>query len=220
MRLSLRVFAAVVFLIAAQAVDAYVRSTTSSGVPLIRTDVTNIQYVVNNQTAAGMTNTDGAPIITADSDPIGTLRSAVATWNAVPTSAIRFAELQTSALVDASDNQHVIIFTDTPEHRTRTSGALAVTSNFFSSATGEISDSDITFNPTETFSTNLAENTFDLGSTAIHELGHALGAGHTIFFGATMFQSGPPASNLQATLSADDIAFANAVYPAPGQAGN
>ena len=70
------------------------------------------------------------------------------------------------------------------------------------------------------FSTNLAPGTFDLESTATHELGHALGLNHTIFLGATMYQSSPPARNCQAQLSTDDIAFANAAYPANGQQDN
>lgn len=35
-----------------------------------------------------------------------------------------------------------------------------------------------------------------------------------------MYQSGPMANDLQATLSSDDITFANSAYPAPGQAGS
>jgi uncharacterized protein (TIGR03437 family) len=220
-RPSFHIPATIVCLIAALAVDAHVRTTTQpGGPPLVRTDVTNIEYVINDQTAAGMMNADGQAIISADSDPIAALRSSVATWNAIPTSAIHFAALQTSDLTDnGDDGRHVFIFTDTPEHRTRTAGALAITSNFFDPDTGELTDSDIIFNPVEKFSTTLTADTFDLRTTLTHELGHALGADHTIFFGATMYQSGPKANDLQAVLTTDDIAFANDAYPSQGQAG-
>jgi len=200
----------------------YVRSTNGpGGIPLQRTDFTDIRFLVNNQTAAGMTNNDGGVIITSDSDPMAAIRSSIATWNSVPGSAIHLADLATTALTDNSnDGEEVIVFTDTPEHRSVVGSALAVTWVSWNPDTGNITDTDIIFNPRITFSTNLEPNAPDLESTVTHEMGHAMGMTHTNLLGATMYQAGLDGTDYQASLSTDEIAFANTVYPAPGGGNN
>lgn len=198
------------------ALPGYVRSTTDSGTPLVRTDFARIQFKLNQSTAAGMANSSGGVIITRGSDPLGAIQAAVSAWNNVASSAARFATVETTpALNNPNDSQHVIVFLDTPEIRSVVGGALAITETFFGPG-GRLTDTDILFNPGETFSTNLEANTFDLQSVATHELGHALGANHSTLLSATMFQSTPPATNMQAQLSADDVAFVTDVYPAAG----
>ena len=54
--------------LAALSAQAYVRALTSSGNPLRRTDQSNIQFLIHDQAAAGLTNADGEPWITAGSD--------------------------------------------------------------------------------------------------------------------------------------------------------
>ena len=158
---------------------AYTPWTTSNGAPLHRTDAAKIQYLVNQSTAAGMKNDDGAVIITPDSDPMKALQGAATAWSSIPSAAVSFLPLQaTSAVNNQMDNQHVIVFVDTPDNRSVAGSALAVTvASFYSD--GTIVDADILFNPTVTFSTTLAPNTYDLESVAMHEMGHALGANHS-----------------------------------------
>lgn len=197
---------------------AYTPWTPGTQNPLHRTDAAGIQYLVNQSTAAGMTNADGNAIITADSDPLKALRAAAATWSSVPTAAVNFLPLQTtSAVNDGTDRQHVMVFVDTPENRSVVGSALAVTvATFFSD--GRIVDADIVFNPTIAFSTNLAPNTFDLQSVATHEMGHALGANHSGVLSASMFYGTAEQSNSQSLLSADDAAFLTSAYPGSGSA--
>jgi len=197
---------------------AYTPWTTSAGIPLHRTDAASVQYLVNQSTAAGMTNADGNVIITADSDPMKALQSAAIAWSSVPTAAVRFLPLQTtSAVNDQADNRHVIVFLDTPDNRSLVGSALAVTVvSFFGD--GSIVDADIVFNPTVAFSTTLAPNTYDLQSVATHEMGHALGANHSGVLSATMFYGVQAQVNTPSALSADDVAFLTSAYPGPGSA--
>ena len=206
------------FALSVVVLHAYTPWTTSTGAPLHRTDAASVQYLVNQSTAAGMTNADGNVIITADSDPMKALQGAALAWSSIPTAAVSFLPLQTtSAVNDRADNQHVIVFLDTPEIRSVVGSALAVTVvSFFSD--GSIVDADILFNPTVAFSTTLAPNTYDLQSVATHEMGHALGANHSGVLSATMFYGVQAQINSPSALSADDVAFLTSAYPGPGSA--
>ena len=209
--------------LAALSAQAYVRILTSSGNPLRRTDQSNIQFLIHDQVAAGLTNADGELWITAGSDPRAALRAALDNWDRVADADLLFAApTETSVAHVPDDGNHVFVFDDTPEIRSALGPALAIArSRFFVS--GEIIDSDILFNPRPMingqqvpFSTTLQEGTFDLEGVATHELGHALGANHTHILAASMFPRTPPSSRLQADVTGDDIAFAVEAYPASG----
>jgi len=203
----------------AKAAGAYTAETTSTGVPLRRTDVTGLKFLINQGVAAGLRNADGAIIITADSDPVAALQAAAATWSNVPNSILTFAPLNTTTAVnDPDDNQNVIVFLDTPENRSVVGSALAVTNVLFYTD-GSIAETDIIFNPQVAFSTNLSPKTYDLQSVATHEMGHALGAGHSGLLSATMFQGTVAQTNSEIRLSTDDVAFVSEAYPAPSAAG-
>ena len=197
---------------------AYTRSRDFGGF-LRRPDFTNVRFLVNERTAAGLTNTTGMPIITANSDPMPALRAAAETWTAVPSSSVAFAALGLTALDSpAPDGVNIVTFADTPANSSLVGDALAVTRTFLGGP-GEIADTDIVFGANVTFSTTLQTGTFDVQSVAVHELGHALGAGHSGLVGASMFFSGQSASKLQGLLTSDDIAFVTEAYPEPGAAG-
>ena len=187
------------------------------GANLHRVDASNIQFLVNQKITAGLANADGQIWITGDSDPVNAIGAALATWSGVPTSAVRFAaQRSTAAVNNASDRQHVMVFSDTPDIRSILGDAVAITAIYYVVADGAITDTDIIFNPRYTFSTTFADDTMDLQSVVTHELGHALGANHTNVLGAAMFQSGLANDNCQASLSSDDIAFVSSLYPASG----
>ena len=194
---------------------AYVRRTVN-GAALRRPDFANVQFLVNGGAVAGRANAQGQPIITADSDPVGALRAALAAWNAIPTSAARFAPLgTTTAGNNPNDGLNVFVFGDTPEIRSAVGDNLAVTI-YRIAVSGQIVETDIIFNPAKTFSTTQADGTYDLQSIATHELGHALGSDHSGVLAATMFWATNPGQTNQRRLSPDDIAFASSAYPPPG----
>ncbi len=202
--------------VSSTASQAYIRSRNSAGAQLRCPDFSAIQFLVHDRTAPGLTNSSGGVTITADSDPLGALQAAMDAWTSVPTSSIVFNSL-TLTPIDTSqgDRLHLITLADTPGNRSIVGDAVAVTRTFTDSG-GNIVDSDIVFNPILPFSTTLQSGTFDLQTVATHELGHALGASHSGVLTATMFFAVRRASNLQGTLSPDDVAFANEVYPENG----
>ncbi|MCW5980316.1 MAG: carboxypeptidase regulatory-like domain-containing protein [Bryobacteraceae bacterium] len=204
--------------VAGPAAWGYVRWTTTEGVPLRRGDFANVRFAVGSRTAAGLMNREGGVIIAPDSDPLAALRAAAVSWSGASFSAVRFADLEiTDAPESSGDRRNNIVFTDTPEHRSAVggpNGAVAITMITYNPATGEILDSDIVFNPELRFSTTLAPGTHDIQSIAAHEMGHALGAGHTNVIWSTMYFTGPAANNVRAALSADEFAFLAEAYPA------
>ncbi len=201
-------------LLLAGAIDAAVQGRRSrSGPPYVRTDETNIQYEINDQTRPGLQNTQGEQIITASSTPVEAIQAAMASWSSIPNSRLRFAELTPTDFAGVlRDGRSVISFADTASTRSATGAAIAITF-LFSTSAGTLTDTDIIFNPTLPFSTNQEEGTFDIESTIAHEFGHAIGLDHSPVVGATMFASASRGSNRGADLSSDDRVFATAVYP-------
>jgi uncharacterized protein (TIGR03437 family) len=195
--------------------QAYVRERTDPNGPfLFRTDNNNIQFRVNDQTAAGLTNSSGGTTITADSAPIQALQAATAAWSSIGTASITFAPLQKTSVSNSSrDFINLITFADTPANRSILGDALAVTNPVGVRTTGEMVDTDILFNPKLTYSTTFQGGTYDIQTIATHELGHTLGADHSGLLGATMFFAARAASGILSALTSDEIAFATKVYP-------
>jgi uncharacterized protein (TIGR03437 family) len=209
--------------------QAYIRSVTSTGSPLSRSDAASIQVLVNGSLAAGQTNADGKVVITATSNPVQAVVNAAAAWSRISTSTVAFAPpAPTTVSNDPNDHKYVVTIEDTPANRSVVGGALAVTLMSFTQ-NGTILDSDIIVNPNnlsngqvQPFSTDHAQGTIDLQSVLTHEMGHSLGADHSPVISATMFYAVPSCSSatsvaectLHQTVVADDIAFATAAYPA------
>ena len=197
---------------------AYVRILSPGGVPVQRTDFLNISYLLDDRTAPGLRNQDGGLIITPESSPVAAVEAALSSWNAISTSQLRFAPIAgTTGLELLRDGQLLISFADTPANRSITEGAVAVTV-LFSNFAGDLTDTDIVFNPESRFSTTLDESAFDIQATLTHELGHAIGLAHSGLVTATMFAVTSRGSNIGTSLSADERAFATDVYPRAGSA--
>jgi uncharacterized protein (TIGR03437 family) len=182
-----------------------------------RTDFASIQFLANQNIAAGLMNAQGQVWITADSAPTDAINGAIAAWNGVTTTSARFAPVQTTTLIyNQRDGNDVITFTDDAYTRTTTAGTLALTVISYPMGQANIVDSDIIFDPVYQFSTTGAAGTYDLQSVLTHELGHSLGANHTNILSATMFYAVAMQDTHERALSADDIAFVSALYPANG----
>lgn len=200
-------------LLAAASALAYIQARHPNGRRLHRTDFANIQFAVNDQTVAGLTNGSGKRIISLDSSPVEALKAAFDTWSAVPTSEVHFEPLTATDLTEPSaDGTQLVTFADTPRTRAVVGGSIAVTLLFWETD-GVLADTDIVFNPALDYSTTLEPGTFDIQAAMTHELGHALGLDHSGVAGATMFALAARANDSLATLSSDDQAFAAATYP-------
>ncbi len=203
-------------IVAAICAHAYVRSNRGPNLPYFVSDPAHVEIFVNSQTQAGLQNVDGETVISADSAPTAAVLAALERWSSIPATALHFdtpaAVLTASGL---TDGKSIITFADTPSNRNISAGAVAVT-RLISSTSGELTDTDIIFNPQFEFSTTLKAGTFDIEGTLVHELGHALGMGHAGSTSSTMFATTATASADLRSLVEDDIAFARGVYPAPG----
>jgi len=208
---------------------ASISETTNAGIPLFRTDASAIQVLLNTSFQPGATNADGRTVITPGSDPAQAIAAAAAEWSGISGALINFLPVQSTTLGSLNDGKYVVTIQDTPSNRSVVGASLAVTSYWYDND-GTINDSDILLNPNLTvggvfcpFSTDHSNGSFDLQSVLVHEMGHALGATHSVVIGATMFQSQGEFSpyvtaagaTLHQALSADDVSFATTRYPAP-----
>jgi hypothetical protein len=158
-----------------------------------------------------------------------TMARAFATWEAVPSATVAF---QFGGFMRAEpfedDDRSVLGFQDQPELE-RVLGATGFVIDAF---TGEIVESDIFFNTTFDWSTATQGESgrFDLESTAVHEIGHLIGLGHSalgetevqptggrrvLASAAVMFPISLGRGNTaDRALEPDDIAGVSDLYPA------
>ncbi|MDA0207330.1 MAG: matrixin family metalloprotease [Acidobacteria bacterium] len=201
---------------AAICAQAYVHSGRGPNTPYFVDDPSHVKFFVNSQTQAGLENLNGDTVIATDSSPTAAILGALDRWNAVSDSTLHFDSPASVATASGlTDGQSVITFADTASNRSITGGAVAVT-RLISDSTGELTDTDIIFNPLFEFSTTLQPDTFDIEGTLVHELGHAIGMGHAGSTSSTMFATTARGSADLRTLTDDDTSYARAVYPSTG----
>ncbi len=155
---------------------------------------------------------------------------AFATWEAVPTSSIHFAQTGVSDR-EPSDNDGVTLlaFANRPE-LDRTLGATSYTVDVVS---GTLLEADVFFNAAFPWSVSPGGQAgrFDLESIATHEIGHLLGLGHSalgetelvgsgrrvLSAGAVMFPIAFSPGNIDGRrVQPDDIAGVSDIYPDDG----
>lgn len=170
---------------------------------------------------------ESVPGIRDKDEVVASVSSAAARWQ--DAAAVKIG-LSTSDLLSISpagrsgDGVSLLTIAPTPENLLlfsgKNAGAAAYTRIFYNTA-GEITEADIVLNPYLISSTKGVPGSYDLESVVIHELGHALGLGHSAILSATMSEStarnglyGMPVST-DRTLSEDDIAGARALYGPP-----
>jgi uncharacterized protein (TIGR03382 family) len=92
---------------------------------------------------------------------------------------------------------------------------IALTTTTYTPLTGEIFDADIEFNSADfDFATNGSSTKMDLMNTAVHEIGHFLGLGHSDVDGSTMQPEGAIGETSKRDLHCDDKNAVVFKYPA------
>ena len=203
---------------------AYLKFSTRTlrgDVVTLRWTTSPVRWFVTDRGVPGVTSTEFQAAV----------GRAFATWEAVPTATISFQFGGfTGAEPFEDDDRTVLGFVDEPELE-RVLGATGFVVDLLS---GDIVESDIFFNSTFNWSTATPGQTgrFDLESTALHEIGHLLGLGHSALgetemlptggrrvtaSSAVMFPISFGAANLaDRELQPDDIAGVSDIYPADG----
>jgi len=158
---------------------------------------------------------------------LNALRAAIAQWQAIPGTILKFEEGGLAAPgvdVNNNDNTNVLSWAKSSTivngGMSDISGALAVT--FVSAyADGVIAEADIAFNGVEfswfTDFTDTANPNQYVESTALHETGHFIGLSHSPLGAASLFFVGGSGIDSQAGLSSDDGCGARFIYPQANQ---
>jgi len=202
-----------VFLLASTSVSAFVLLSPP------RTWDNPPNYIVDNRGQATVADFDGG--ITATINAIVSNSA----WNGSGSGTLVTAVSGSVANFQLGDGIPMLNFTD-PINACNGTCLAATFTGFFSArgdGTTRITDADIVTNTAQSWS-SLSEascsNEFYIEGVMVHEIGHALGLGHTTVSGATMFASVSSCNNGPATTESDDDAGVNELYGDTGGGDN
>jgi hypothetical protein len=152
---------------------------------------------------------------TSDNDAI---IAAQKTWNQISTDYFAFATptIGTGTALNQTDGKNSIFFDETGGTFGAGSSAIAATFLNIDGPTGVISDADLVFNGTLTFSTSTPATptgAFDIQGIATHELGHVTGLDHAGIVSSVMFPVGADGEQFQRSIAPDDQLGDSTVYP-------
>ncbi|MFO0753453.1 MAG: matrixin family metalloprotease [Thermodesulfovibrionales bacterium] len=176
-----------------------------------KVDGTDIEIKWSTSSVTYYLNTLGGPSGASDA-----LRAALQTWTEVNTSSFTFVYggTNTSASCGVRDGSNMICF-----GAVTTEGVLARNLFWYSTSTGRIIDSDITFNTNYTWKTDGSSGAYDMQNVATHELGHSLSLAD-LYAAAdsekTMYGYSGAGETKKRTLDQDDIDGISYLYPANG----
>lgn len=173
-----------------------------------------ITYVINDQGAPGV---GSAATNTA-------VQAAFNSWTSIPgtnQSAV-FGGTTTQSIADGLDHINLVTFEDNTYPFGLSTLAVGLTTTFDSDTLiagrvyrkGEIYDSDMLFNPNQTFKAGGAGPGSDIQSVATHEAGHVFGISHSAIKSSTMFYV-LPGGTAARTLSSDDQRVYYKAYASP-----
>ncbi len=156
-------------------------------------------------------NLPAIPNVEAGSTPQAAGDAGAQAWE--DASVFDFVDGGTTAVTDVgTDGINLFTFQNTAANTAAVGGALAITLSSFNSSLN-FTEADIVFNPAFTFSTLGTAGFYDIQSIACHEYGHAFGLNHSAVCSSTMYPFSGTAETHQRTLSTDDVAGINGLYP-------
>jgi len=168
-----------------------------------------VRFVLNDQTHAML------PDFLSDSAPSAAVEAAMRTWAFAPVG-MHLEGLTSTRISAGRDNFNLITLANTAANRDIVSDNIAVTL-IWSTSRGSLSywplaETDVVFNPKAPIATDGRSTAFDLQAVLTHELGHALGLGHSSIPAATMWPYGDQGETRDRTPDADDVASVHAAY--------